>query len=88
MPHSPYAIVRDGRHLIAAGSSLNEALKRAALTFYSGAVPPGLVILECGTEPLPSLVAIPCSERLLLASADAFFLFGYHAVRRRYEPGG
>lgn len=72
---SDFAVVRDGRTLIAAGNSLAEALSRAAKTFYAGQVPPTLVIVEYGTDPLPSLAALPCSPGVLAVS-DAVLSHG------------
>lgn len=72
---SSFAVVRDGRTLVAAGSSLAEALSRAAKTFYAGQVPPTLVTIEYGTDPLPSLAALPCSSGVL-AMSDAVLSHG------------
>jgi len=68
----PFAIVRDGRELLAAGPSLDEAMALAAKSFYGPGLPPTLEILQEGCDPLPSLAAVPCSE-LLLASSDSEF---------------
>lgn len=77
----PFAIVRDGREVLAAGRSLDEAMALGAESFYSSTLPVSLEVLQGGKSPLPSLVAVPCSEGVLLAAmSDMHDAFGVGAV--------